>query len=179
MVASWRQPEGFGRAGQRLAGAAEARSVGRLERLPEVIRAVIVRCSNCEHEIQFDQPYAYHAGFGNQGFLYDDAGTCTLVWSSFDLAYVALVGECHPWALNSEQQELVEDRLKRAPGGGAWRFSNPPRCPSCSEPIGEPIGNSIHYYLYPDSVLLDQRPSQRSFADALSAEASRPTRACS
>ena len=140
---------------------------------------MIVRCSNCQHGIEFDQPYAYHAGFGNQGFLYDDAGTCTLVWSAFDPAYVALVGECHPWALNSEQQELVETHLKRAPQGGAWRFSNPPRCPSCSEPIGEAITSSIHYFSYPGSVSLDQGPSEKSFADVLCAEASRPTRACS
>jgi hypothetical protein len=140
---------------------------------------VIVRCSNCEHKIEFDQPYAYHAGFSNQGFLYDDAGTCTLVWSSFDPAYVALVGRNHPWVLNSEQQELVETNLKRAPRGGAWRFSNPPRCPLCSEPIGESITSSIYYFSYPGSVLLDQKLSEQSFADVLCTEASHPTSACS
>ena len=128
---------------------------------------MIVNCPDCDHRIQFEQPYAYHAGFANQGFLYSDAGTSTLIWSSLDPAYEAVVGAHHPWALDVEQQSLLEAQLKPAPDGGAWRFSNPPRCPACAAPIGEPIGGSIYYFRYPESVVLDQGPAERSFHEVL------------
>ena len=43
-------------------------------------------CRYCGKENLFDQPYYYHAGFADQGFLYNDAGTLTLVWSVSDPA---------------------------------------------------------------------------------------------
>jgi len=114
-----------------------------------------VTCKACGGTNEFPQPYAYHAGFGNQGFLYNEAGTLTLVWDSFDPAYVALVGECHPWALTDQQRADLESALAPAPTGGRWLFVNPPRCQSCAAPIGVPITGGIYYFKYPGSISLD------------------------
>ena len=133
----------------------------------EVGPFVILSCSDCQHENEFIQPFLYHAGFGNQGFLYDDAGTCTLVWSTYDPAYEALVGANHPWSLTREQQILLEASLKPAPGGSSWRFSNPPRCVACAAPIGDPIGSSIHFLKYPGSVDASSEETRISFDDLL------------
>ncbi len=126
-----------------------------------------VSCSACGNVNDFLQPYAYHAGFANQGFLYNEAGTATLVWSSFDPAYKGLVGKFHPWALSEEQRNIVERALSPAPAGGKWLFTNPPRCQSCSAPIGEPITNSIYYFVYAGSVVLDIAGAFREFHSAL------------
>jgi hypothetical protein len=113
---------------------------------------LIVRCPGCGAEIRFDQPYKYHAGFGDQGFLYNEAGDRTLVWNSYDRAYTALVGPKHPWMLDPAERALVEDRLLPAPDGGRWLFANLPRCPSCRGPIGESILKDIYYFDYAGSV---------------------------
>ena len=134
-------------------------------------RTTVVRCPSCNHANEFDQPYAYHAGFGNQGFLYNDAGTLTLVWSSFDAAYETIVGQRHPWTLGPKLRAILEASLVPAPTGGSWRFANPPRCVSCGAPIGKPMCESnIYYLVYPGSVILDEGPSQRAFAKVLRPE---------
>jgi hypothetical protein len=92
----------------------------------------------------FEQPYRYHAGFGNEGFLYNDAGNLTLAWSSFGPAYEAIVGKWHPWTLTTEQQALLESMLHEAPAGGTWRFANPARCLKCASPISGPITKTIN-----------------------------------
>jgi ribosomal protein S18 acetylase RimI-like enzyme len=69
---------------------------------------VTIKCTSCGHENVFEQPYPYHAGFSNQGFLYNDDGNLTLVWSSFDPAYRAVVGKKHPWALTAEERAQFE-----------------------------------------------------------------------
>jgi len=119
---------------------------------------VIVSCKHCGEVTNLEQPHPYHAGFGNEGFLYDDAGTCTLVWSSFDPDYTQLIGQKHPWTLTSEEQRKVEEALAAAPNGGRWRFSNPPRCASCGKPIGRPITEDIYYLLFPGSCEFDRPP---------------------
>ena len=128
----------------------------------------VVECRVCGHANEFNQPYAYHAGFGNQGFLYNDVGNLTLVWSSFDPAYEKIVGQRHPWALTPELEAAIEQSLLPAPTGGSWRFVNPPRCVSCGEPIGEPMSQSnIYYLVYPGSLVLDEGPSQHAFTKVL------------
>ena len=112
-------------------------------------------CKACGETNAFDQPYPYHAGFGHQGFLYNDAGTLTLVWSSFDPTYESIVGEKHPWMLSSAEQRSLEEALMPSPGDDNWRFSNPPRCMVCRQPIGESITTGIHYYVYRGSVLTE------------------------
>ena len=88
-----------------------------------------IPCKSCGVVQHFEQPYAYHAGFGNQGFLYNEQGDLTLVWSSFDPAYVRIVGSHHPWALSSEQRLKLEASLHPAPRGGQWCFKTRPAAP--------------------------------------------------
>ena len=116
---------------------------------------LIVECAACGAANTFDQPYALHAGFSNVGFLYDDSGTRTLVWSSYDPAYVAIVGNVHPWVLSREQKTQLENALRPAPGGGAWRFANPARCGRCGVEIKGSIERDIYYLKYSESLNLE------------------------
>jgi len=129
---------------------------------------LIVRCKHCDSVNTFDQSNPYHAGFANQGFLYNQSGSCTLVWSSFDPSYEALVGQVHPWTLGPPGWAKIEAALLPSPDGTPWRSSNPPRCASCHAPIGRSIGEGeIYYFEYDGSVLLDKSPGAREFASAL------------
>jgi hypothetical protein len=126
---------------------------------------VIVTCPSCGHANSFEQSQAYHAGFANQGFLYNDAGTLTLVWSSFDSAYEAIVGSLHPWTLSPEQQHAFEALLPTTPLGDRWRFANPARCSVCTTPISQSIARGNIYYLeYDGSIVLDGGPASRRLA---------------
>lgn len=128
---------------------------------------VTITCVSCGHKNEFEQPYPYHAGFANQGFLYNDAGSLTLVWSSFDPAYEAIVGRKHPWTLSAEEQTRFERALPPAPVGGKWRFINPGRCMKCASPISGPMAQTIYYLCYPGSVIRDRGPTQRDLKDFL------------
>jgi hypothetical protein len=124
-------------------------------------------CETCGWGNLFDQPHAYHAGFGNQGFLYNDKGDLTLVWSSFDPDYEAIVGPLHPWALDEKERATLESKLMAAPSGGAWRFSNPARCSSCGAPISGSIVQSIHFLVFPGSLVLDAVGGTRTLSSVL------------
>jgi hypothetical protein len=127
-------------------------------------RAIIVICNSCGSKNRFSQPWAYHAGFSNQGFLYNDDGNLTLIWSSFDPAFESIVGDKHPWALSPADRKALEASLKIAPHGGRWRFANPPRCTQCGQPLGESILETIYYLVYPGSINADtKRPSLARF----------------
>jgi hypothetical protein len=126
-----------------------------------------VPCKSCGAVQHFEQPYAYHAGFGNQGFLYNKQGNLTLVWSSFDPAYERIVGGHHPWALSKEQRVKIEGSLAPAPSGGNWLFKNPACCTSCHSPISGPITETIYYLSYQGSLVLDAGPNRRSFSEVL------------
>lgn len=107
-----------------------------------------MNCKHCQKELEFDQPYPIHAGFSNEGFLYDDAGSLTLVWSSYDPAYQEIVGSKQPGDLSREEQQKFESALWPAPSGGNWSFRNSLRCKSCHEPVSGPITETIYYYRY-------------------------------
>jgi len=130
---------------------------------------VIITCASCGHENGFAQPYPFHAGFSNQGFLYNDDGNLTLVWSSFDPAYEALVGKKHPWSLTSDEQAILEGALLPAPSGGRWRFINPARCVACGSPISGPITKTIYCLLYPNSIETDLGPTNGGLESLLKA----------
>ena len=119
---------------------------------------LVVKCSKCSRENTFDQPCRYHAGFGNQGFMYNEAGILTLVWSSYDPGYVALVGSKHPWDLSKSDQRALEEALLPSPSGDRWLFANPARCLGCAAIIGEPIGREIYYLKYQGSVDAEAPP---------------------
>jgi hypothetical protein len=114
-----------------------------------------VQCKHCGKDNVFDQPYAYHAGFADQGFLYNDAGTLTLVWSMFDPVFDEMFPGETPWTLVKANQRRFEKMLQLAPSGGRWKFSNPARCIYCAKPISEPMLKSIHYFVYPGSIVTD------------------------
>lgn len=115
-----------------------------------------IRCSACKKETAFDQPYAYHAGFSDQAFLYDDAGTCALVFSAYDEEFSSVFGHLMPWTAKDEEKKTkFEDLLPLSPGGGRWRFSNPARCPHCAAKLSGPMSETIYYLLYPGSLVLN------------------------
>ena len=129
---------------------------------------MIVACSACGHENSFEQPYAYHAGFGNQGFLYNDAGNRTLVWSSFDPAWESLIGQVHPWTLGSSGWDRVEAALAPLPDGTQWKATNPPRCTQCGAAIGRPISSGeIYYLVFPESLVLDEPAGANEFRELI------------
>lgn len=121
---------------------------------------ITVKCTSCGHENGFAQPYQIHAGFSDQGFLYNDDGNLTLTWSSFDPAYEAIVGKKHPWALTTDEQAKFEDALYPAPFGGRWKFINSARCVACASPISGPITKTIYYLRYPGSIATDLGPME-------------------
>jgi phage FluMu protein Com len=112
---------------------------------------IIIKCPKCKHENTFNQPYPYHAGFGDQGFLYNEKGNRTLIWDSYDPDYTAIVGKSHPWALKKAQQKKLEDLLL-PDSGGRWLFSNPARCEKCQSPISEPILKNIYFLVFANSI---------------------------
>ncbi len=124
-----------------------------------------IDCPSCGHSNEFAQPYPFHAGFSDQGFLYNDAGDLTLVWSAFDRDYVAIVGSNNPWALAEDQQQRMEHALRDAPSGGKWRFVNPARCGKCGVPISGPMSQTVYYLVYPNSVVTDLDPARRRLSD--------------
>ncbi len=121
----------------------------------EVIKPFIVRCPHCDYDNIFNQPYAYHAGFGDQGFLYNESGTCTLIWSAFDPDFEGVVGRKTPWSLSPEERKKLEDSLISSPDGTRWLFENPARCMKCGHSISKPITGAIYYLEYDGSVDLD------------------------
>ena len=120
----------------------------------KIVKPVVIECTKCGHKNVFGQPHPYHAGFGNQGFLYNEKGNRTLIWSSFDPDYERIVGHCHPWMLTTEQQERLEQTLL-PDDGGRWLFVNPARCESCQATISEPMIKNIYYLEYNGSINLD------------------------
>jgi hypothetical protein len=119
---------------------------------------IVIECRRCGQVHSFDQPYPYHAGFADQGFLYNDAGNLTLVRSCFHPACEAVVGRWNPWCLTANQQQSLEARLLSAPVGGSFRFGNPARCIHCGSPISGPVTDSIHYLVYPNSLVAGHGP---------------------
>jgi hypothetical protein len=128
---------------------------------------VEIACPSCGHINLFQQPYPYHAGFADQGFLYNDEGNLTLVWSVYDPAFEAFFGKGNPWALSDHRMLVFEAALKPAPSGGNWRFANPARCNSCSQPISGRMGDTIYYFIYPGSVITGLAPDNRRLKDYL------------
>jgi hypothetical protein len=133
---------------------------------------MILKCESCGYENEFAQPYPYHAGFGNQGFLYNDAGNLTLVWSLYDRDYIELVGN-KPWTLlTPEERALFEAALLPAPTGGRFRFGSPARCKQCHEPISPAMSErNIYFVEFDGSVITDGDPDAMGFKFALAGTA--------
>jgi hypothetical protein len=78
-----------------------------------------IKCKHCGKKNLFDQPYPYHAGFADQGFLYNDAGTLTLVWSITDPLFAVLFPGETIWTLSLLNRRRLEKLLLPAPQGVA------------------------------------------------------------
>ena len=117
---------------------------------------LIVQCPSCGADNEFPQPYAYHAGFGDSVFLYNEAGNRTLVWGTYDPAYEALLApEADAWRPPPEVRTTLEARLPDSPEGDRWGFEYPARCTSCRALLRQPmVSGEIYYLEYPGSIIL-------------------------
>lgn len=133
-----------------------------------------VDCPSCGAEHDFPQPYPYHAGFGDSVFLYNEAGNRTLVWGTYDPAYIALLGPGgDPWHPGSEVIEALERRLPLSPAEDRWTFHAPARCTACQGVLRPAMPESDLYYLeFPDSVILGRAGAPSTLQQYLS---SRPS----
>jgi hypothetical protein len=115
-----------------------------------------IECKHCGNKNAFDQPYPYHAGFADQGFLYNDAGNLTLVWSVLDPVLEEIFPGQTLWTSRWLNRWRFEKILLPAPSGGYWRFRNPARCMQCAKAIANPMLRSNHYLVYPGSIMTGQ-----------------------
>lgn len=112
-------------------------------------------CKRCGKSNVFHQPYPYHAGFTDQGFLYNDRGNLTLVWSVLDPVLEEIFPSQTLWTTSWFNRWRFVRMLVPVPFGGCWRFRNPARCLQCAKPISDPMLRSVHYLVYPGSILTD------------------------
>jgi hypothetical protein len=132
---------------------------------------MVIKCNSCANENEFAQPYPYHAGFGNQGFLYNDDGNLTLVWSLYDSDYEALVGSKDALHLTEEDRATIESSLLPARFGGRFRFANPARCKQCRSEISGPMLRTVSYLVYDGSLVTDTGAGTMGFKFALAGTA--------
>lgn len=104
-----------------------------------------VKCPSCGRVTTISQKQPYHAGFSGRGFLYCDSYPAILEFDSYNAKYTAIVGDKHPWALNSDEKRRVEEALKPYNKGGRFRFGALPRCPACNEPLPHLLKDDIHF----------------------------------
>jgi hypothetical protein len=126
-----------------------------------------LECSHCGRVNQFEQPYAYHAGFSDLCFFYNETGDRTLVWSTFDPMFAELVGEQSTWQLTPELAARLESLLPPSPTGSRWGAGYPGRCLDCGSRLTPPMGESVYFVIYPGSVvLMDPQRGLRSICGA-------------
>lgn len=130
-------------------------------------KKLIVKCKQCGRDNTFDQPYAYHAGFSDQGFMYSDSGHLTLTWSWYDPAIKRFFSDERVWTAQSESHRRFEAALLPAPDGGRWRFSNPARCLHCSAALSGPMMECVYYLLYPGSIQTEDGRGDMRLAENL------------
>ncbi len=108
----------------------------------------LLTCPACHKTI--NTKGIYHAGFGDEAFLYCDRDSSVLTFNAYDDTYRRLVPDKMPWppgaggSLTTQEQNQIEKTLKPCPCGGIFRFQNVPKCPHCGASIANTI-DSIHY----------------------------------
>jgi hypothetical protein len=112
----------------------------------------ILTCKKCGNPNEFNQPYPYHAGFSDMGFLYNESGNSTLTWSMYDPYFIRLFPQMAAWDLSPLQKERFETILPPSPKGDRWSFTASARCLKCKSSISDPMGSTIYFLLYPDSI---------------------------
>jgi rRNA maturation protein Nop10 len=99
-------------------------------------------CPNCGRSFEYRQ---FHAGFGDQGYLYCDSDETVVTWNAYDQNYVNVIPNTNPWSLLEEDKSKVESALKPCPNGGHFAFRNPPRCPVCRGDISSVVPGGIYF----------------------------------
>ena len=115
-----------------------------------------IKCSACSQITKVAQEYQFHAGFSNRGFLYCDSFPAILEFDTYNPKYVAIVGDKHPWSLNSEEKRRVEDALKPCRNEGRFRFDALPRCPVCNQTLPDLLKDEMHYVEIGDVIDADK-----------------------
>jgi hypothetical protein len=103
-----------------------------------------IDCPACAGAVEFDR---FHAGFGDQGFMYGSTAPTVLIWSSFDRAYRRLVPDQHPWMLSADERAEVEEAIRSDLPGAPYAFDNPPLCPHCGTRLAELFDESRAYFV--------------------------------
>ncbi len=134
-------------------------------------KTITVRCKECGRDNVFEQPYPYHAGFGDQGFLYSDSGHFTFTWSWYDPVLRRFFPPHSSYDQDAESRHRFEEALLPAPDGGRWRFENPARCIHCSAPISGSMLQTIYYLEYPGSIETQKPNGPMRLAEYLKADA--------
>ncbi len=117
---------------------------------------LVVTCKDCGHANTFAQPYPYHAGFGDQGFLYNEAGNCTLTWSVYDPFFRSHF-DMRLWPPRDKaKMRALEEALPLSPKGDRWSFSAVARCGACRKELLGSMETTVHYLRFPDSVELER-----------------------
>ena len=129
----------------------EAGVLTRLEkRLAKDVTSFV--CLHCQHDNLWEG--AGHAGIADRGFLYNEDGNFVFSWSSYDSEYHSIVGEVvQPWCLSQDQREAFEARVRPAPSGGRFLFSNHGRCEVCKEVLADPLPET--FYLYDSKKIIE------------------------
>ena len=115
-----------------------------------------IQCQRCGKENIFEQPYPYHAGFADQGFVYSDSGHYTLVWSWFDPVLKNFFSEKSTYSGDSAARKAFEEALRSSPDGTRWRSTNRAKCLYCPQEISGSMLEQNHYVVYPNSLILDE-----------------------
>ncbi len=120
-----------------------------------------LKCATCGYKNVFSQPYPYHAGFSDAGFLYNEQGNATLIWCLYD-PYFEKHFKMALWPVRDfATAKKMEDALPLSPRGDRWSFSAPARCATCHSPIAPPMTEGVNYLVYPDNVDLAGRDRER------------------
>src|SRR5258708_6847015 len=99
-------------------------------------------CGQRGTSMEFDR---FHAGLGDEGYMYCDRDATVITWSSFDPTYSSMVHNTHPWMLTDAEKRIVEAAIIECPCGGRFRFGNPPLCPHCSGDLSDLAPEPIYY----------------------------------
>ena len=106
-----------------------------------------LQCPHCKRTLRLAQPYPYHAGFGDQGFLYCESDPTIVTFGAYGHPYRQLVGAVLPWDLDADQRRRVEEALLPCPCGGRFTFRAEPRCPSCGASLRNALPGDIYYVI--------------------------------
>jgi hypothetical protein len=105
------------------------------ERLDSLRRpGMTITCRQCGSKLPLTQPYAYHAGFGDEEYGYCDRCPTTVTFSWFD-----------PHYSDRLSRRQVESRLRPCPCGGTFRLKAKPRCPHCRGDLLSKFIGGVYY----------------------------------